>query len=371
MNENSQNEKSQNEFYEGSWFLENGPENDVVIFTQILLFRNLDDFLFSSNLDVEDKDRINYLVYDALSDYKKLRMITTIDSNIFALNILKERFFPFCTIPTLIFLDSFAKNLVIVNSDEHIKIVSFAPGFNCDLVMKNAYEIDEILQNKLQFAASVEFGYLCEQIQYTGTAMKFSALLCLPATVLSGKIYEIKEFCKNKNFLFYEKFSFSEEDSKDKNQGEFKKFYFTIEPQSCFCGNEIDQAVEFNSIVQFITKNERKIRTEFVDNKRTVATDFVRRAWVKGLSFEFLMAAETTEIIAIIKFGLECKILSGITHGELLTLLVLMQPTHVEYFLENRDFSFEEEIKKNKFLQENKIRAAIVQNFLKNLKFNS
>ena len=149
-----------------AWFAEAGKEDDIIISTRARLIRNLADFPFSSKI---------------LSDK----------------NIIKED----CSAVVINYGDE--STSCLVNESDHLKISAFVSGLDCEKVMEKVYKVDEFLQNKLQFAANIDFGYLTSYIKDCGTGLKFTVRLFIPSIVLSGQFESVVEMVRSKKLAIH------------------------------------------------------------------------------------------------------------------------------------------------------------------------
>src|SRR3989338_6215319 len=80
---------------------------------------------------------------------------------------------------------------VMVNEEDHLRIQVMQSGFNLDETWNIADTIDDALSQKLDFAFSLHWGYLTACPTNTGTAMRGSVMLHLPALVMTKQINKV------------------------------------------------------------------------------------------------------------------------------------------------------------------------------------
>lgn len=348
------------------WFSLSGLNDDVVLSTKIRLCRNLADFPFPVKMSIDDMERVNSLVYDAIQDESAFHFIdykniftqgrqVLIDKNI----ITEEKDFD-CS--AVILNDNDAEN-ILVNHIDHVRISSFSSGFEAEKVMASVYRIDELLQNKLQFAASHDFGYLTSLIKDCGTGLKISYRIFIPSIVLSGQFDAIIGLVQEKKFCIQPIFQVS--DSAD-----FANFIFDLYPGNAADGTELDQAANISSLAEIILKTERKIRRTFADNNPTILLNFVKRAYAKAMYSLLLSYEEAADIISVMKFGLQTGRVSGITEQELNALYYRAKHGHILYVNDNYAFSYEDDLKKDLSAQLQRLRAIVIQQAFEKLTVN-
>ena len=77
---------------------------------------------------------------------------------------------------------------IMVNEEDHLRIQGLLPGLQVSRVAELAMNADDMLSQGGQFAFDVRWGYLTACPSNTGTGMRASAMLHLPALSMTGQI---------------------------------------------------------------------------------------------------------------------------------------------------------------------------------------
>ena len=80
---------------------------------------------------------------------------------------------------------------LMINEDDPLRIQSIQPGFNLKAAHRAVDKLDSAMESQLDFAFDSELGYLTACPTNLGTGMRASALLHLPALVLSDQINRV------------------------------------------------------------------------------------------------------------------------------------------------------------------------------------
>ncbi len=80
---------------------------------------------------------------------------------------------------------------VLLNEEDHVRIQAMAPGLQLKASFEAAREIDQSLEEKIDYAVHDELGYITACPTNIGTGMRASILIHLPALVLSQRIKKI------------------------------------------------------------------------------------------------------------------------------------------------------------------------------------
>ncbi len=337
-----------------AWFAEPGKNDDVIISTRARLIRNLADFPFSSKMTEDDKARVQALAYDAFSGVEGWHFIDMSQISgpgrqiLSDKNIIKED----CSAVVINYGDE--STSCLVNESDHLKISAFVSGLDCEKVMEKVYKVDEFLQNKLQFAANIDFGYLTSFIKDCGTGLKFTVRLFIPSIVLSGQFESVVSMVREKKLSIRPVF-------KSEQIADFSNCLFDITTTSSAEGTELDQMAVIQSVASVILKTERKIRSNFADNNPTVVLNFFKQSYARAMYSLLLSYEEAVSIISAVKWGLQLGLIKGISENELNGLYYRVKDGHLKYLCDNFAFTFEDDVKFSENLQIKRLRTIVIQ----------
>ena len=339
---------------ENVWFSLPGNNDDVVISTRARIVRNLADFPFPSKMSDDDRRRVQSLVYDAFSGLENWRFIEMSGISEPGKEILRDKnvLDEECGAVVINYGDE--SSSCLVNGTDHIKLSSFVAGLDCEKAMEKVYHTDEMLQEKLQFAASIDFGYLTSMVKDCGTGLKFSVRMFLPSIVLSGQFESVVSLVHSKKISIKPVF-------KSDQIADFSNCLFDVSTASCAEGTELDQMAGIHSIVSVILKKERKIRSNFADNNPTVVLNFFKQSYARAMYSLLLSYEEAVSIISAVKWGLQLKLIKGISESELNGLYYRVKNGHLKYLCDNYAFTFEEDVKSSLQLQIKRLRTIVIQ----------
>ena len=172
--------------------------SEVVVSTRIRLARNLADVPFPSRMTVTQKRELSDKVSEiakSIMDFDRIDMENL--SSVQALSLVEQHLispeFIKNTEGKTLLLSKDKTVSIMLNEEDHIRLQVIMPS----LMLKEAYEIandiDNKLSFKLSFAFSEKFGYLTQCPTNLGTGMRASVMLHLPALVKSRIIPKISD----------------------------------------------------------------------------------------------------------------------------------------------------------------------------------
>src|SRR5690606_27652626 len=80
---------------------------------------------------------------------------------------------------------------IMVNEEDHIRIQCIFPGLQLEEAYQQADLVDDLLEKKLPYAFDEQFGYLTSCPSNTGTGMRASVMMHLPALTMTKQIRRI------------------------------------------------------------------------------------------------------------------------------------------------------------------------------------
>ncbi len=180
------------------WYNEKGEQNDVVISTRIRLSRNLDEFVYPRLLDREGKKQVNERVKKAVFEklgegysFYEMQSFSALQAvSLAERHIISADFASRLDESGLVMSDDESVSIMICEED-HIKLQVMKSGFAAKETFAKADEIDDALDESLNFSFDERIGYLTSSPANLGTAMRASVFLHLPALTLCGQINAI------------------------------------------------------------------------------------------------------------------------------------------------------------------------------------
>ncbi len=172
------------------WYTKFGNMGDIVLSSRVRLARNIEEIPFGRNMTADDRNRVIKMCQNVLPDLKfinlknmqRIERLALSECHLISPEIAASA--ENCGI-----LTNDACNLCIMLCEEdHIRIQSMHQGFDLDTCLKSANEIDDRLDSALPIAFDSDFGYLTCCPTNTGTGLRASVMVHLPALTESGRI---------------------------------------------------------------------------------------------------------------------------------------------------------------------------------------
>ncbi len=280
--------------------------NNIIVSSRVRLARNLKNFPFCSNTNLEKADSVLTGVFNALSEISDFNMYRS--QNV-SQNILEEFLEDHLISSELINnsdISGFAITpdnsvSIMVNEEDHIRAQCFLDGLN----LKRAYDIisdiDYELSQSLRFAYDQELGFLTACPTNVGTGLRASVMMFLPGITLTNNVQEMVNAVSS--FGLCVRGAYGEGSSAN-------GYLFQISNQFSLgkTEEEIVQLVESTALK--ICDLEIRARKMLLDNNKDVLADEVLRAFGVLSNCYKISTSEATELLSKVKLGADLDLIT-------------------------------------------------------------
>lgn len=364
------------------WYAEDGEDNDVVLSTRIRLARNLANFVFPCQCSTDDAQRIQTSVFEAFRKVphpEQYQQVGTDQLDFYARQLLVERsilpersyterninnpqtdiFRKFECVPAVV-VRTDGRVSCLVNGRDHISIASLTAGYNTSTPWQLCRQIDSVLQQSLQFAASYDFGFLTSDLKDAGSGMKISLRLFLPGLLQTQQIQQIMEDVSKKNCQLEAAFGGTSVPSAALGA------CYQLSSLYAACGSEEDQLGEFDMVVSELCSRERKARSTYGESRPTMLRHIISRMYAVMRYSRFIDCSEAMDIISTLQLGISVGLIMGITYRELHALMYRIRNAHLDYLYKDKElnFAFEADVQEHPVLVISRLRALLLQEAL-------
>ena len=336
----------------GAWYTEQGNDTDVVLSSRVRLARNLVNFPFPEQFKQDDGSRVQSLVIDAISKITDIDDFQTLlISNLEPMGqrILIERGVIESDIigmhDTGVSVSVDGKTSCLVNYQDHARIASFAPGNDTKKAYVIAKTMDEELQKSLQFAASVEFGYLTASLNDVGTGMKSSVIVHLPSLGVTNGLENIFNVFADKGVSVGASFGPGDRPLTINGTAVALGDYYQLSTGTSMPKNEEDQLALLKEAVSYAIDSERVARNSVMLNMSTSLKDSVFRAYSQVLYSRLMNESEAIDMVSRLKWGCDCGLLTGLKSTDFCSLLYRLRTAHLCFVNRSSTLTFESDIK--------------------------
>jgi len=312
------------------WFRESGEEEDVVVSSRIRLSRNLTGFLFPNKIEIKDEDRVRTIITEAFGHIDDnlgifpLENISSVERRMLAERSLISQDFTLNKYKYFILSDD-QKISCMINEHDHLRLAVLESGLSLDTAFKSIDLLESRLEKILDFAVSLEFGYLNENVRNSGTGMKVSVMVHLPALVRLSLFDRAIKSSLEKEFIV--------KGFMGNNDGSLGDLYQIS--NGLAIGTDENEIIEkLTETSMKIVKFERQAREELVLRRKIELEDRLFRSIGLISSCRLLGTGEAIKALTDIRLGISLGF-SNLNIQKVNSLLLLSQKAHIQFLIGN------------------------------------
>ena len=311
------------------WLKNTGPNSNIVISSRIRLARNLKRIPFSHWANKKQKEETLKKVKQAVTSNtytKGALFLQMVDLNNLDKQFLIERH----VISREHALRADHKAVVIgdreilsimINEEDHLRIQVMQSGFNLEQAWKIISRIDQEFEKKLDYACSQEWGYLTACPTNTGTGLRASVMLHLPALVMSKQINKVLQAITKLNLTARGFYGEGTEASGN---------FFQISNQVTLGHSEEDILDNIERIIKQVIGHEQNARKALLDQDRARIEDRVWRSYATLKNAHIITSKEAIDLFSNVRLGIDMGILKGLNLQAVNRIFILIQPAHLQ-----------------------------------------
>jgi len=311
------------------WLRGTGPDSEIVISSRIRLARNVAKMPFSHWAAKAQSQQVLKICKDAIdaNNYMKGAIFVRVEElNSIDKQFLLERH--------LVSKELIAKSdskavaigdkeitAIMINEEDHLRIQVVQSGFNLRQAWQIIDSLDAELGKRIDFSFSSEFGFLTACPTNTGTGMRASFMLHLPALVITKQINRVLQAISKLSLTargFYGEGT--------QASGNF----FQISNQTTLGHTEIDIIDNIERIIKQIVMHEQAARKILNTQHKIEFNDRIQRALGILKSAYIITSNETTELLAMVRLGVDMGLIKDINIAKLNQLFISTQPAHLQ-----------------------------------------
>lgn len=304
-----------------------GPDGDIVISSRIRLARNLEEVSFPVALTKDESkeviERVRLAVIPGEIDFQliQLEKINELERHVLVEKHLIS--------PSL--MANFEKSAALFNEDEsisimineedHIRIQCLLPGFQLNEAYDLADRVDDLLEEKIQYAFHEELGYLTSCPTNVGTGIRASVMVHLPALTMTGNINGILQAANQMGLAIRGIYG---------EGTEFLGNLFQISNQLTLGRSEKEIIETLKDVTHQIIQKERETRNHLLVHHSLKLEDRIYRSYGILRNARILTSKECMKFLSDVRLGVDLEILKDIKRDTINQIMVMTQPAYLQ-----------------------------------------
>lgn len=336
------------------WLKDTGPQSDIVISSRVRMARNFEGFPFTHNLNQDLAQGVIKKVHESIltanttlkEDFKLIAMKDIDEIN--RLNYVEKHLIS----PELarnvetgsVILNNEETISIMLNEEDHIRIQCMFPGLQLEEAWDTADKIDDLIEEKINYAFDEELGYLTSCPTNLGTGVRASVMLHLPALSLTGYIKGILRAAGQIGLAVRGIYGEGSESLGN---------LYQISNQVTLGVTEEEIIGNLNDVTLQIIGKERVARENLLNIKKYELEDRVFRSFGILKNARIITANEAMKLISDVKLGVNLKLIDDLSIEKLNCIMAMIQPGFLQKYYQVSLGNNERDIKRAELIRRN------------------
>ena len=211
---------------------------------------------------------------------------------------------------------------IMINEEDHLRIQVMNPDLAFNKLWEQSDAIDNELEKHLDYAFREDFGYLTACPTNLGTGMRASAMLHLPALVMTKQIEKVVRAVNQLGIVARGIFGESSDPSGS---------VFQISNQQTLGESETEIFGRLRNVVKIIIEQESNARIRLFEKEANQVIDRINRAFGILRYANVLSSSESMNLLSMLRLASDIGILPSETRATVDALMMDIQPSHLQY----------------------------------------
>jgi protein arginine kinase len=312
----------------GDW-LSGGSWHPIVISSRVRLARNLAKLPFPGWAKKSERVRILEEIkpeVDALSSMREgfseqLNELSATEKQVLVERHLISREHAAKGMGSAVVINPAQTISIMINEEDHLRMQAITCGLDLTKTYQMIDDIDTALEAQLDFAFDEQLGYLTACPTNVGTGMRASAMVHLPALVLSEQINQVINSVNKIGLAVRGLYGEGTEAMGN---------LFQVSNQTTL-GEKEDQIIgRLHKVIETLIQRETQARENLLETKRTTLLDQIGRAYGILTHAYSISSKEALNLISVLRLGIDLGFFPEEGRAIINHLLMDTQPAHLQ-----------------------------------------
>jgi len=337
------------------WLEKAAPSDHVALSSRARFARNVLGFPFTSHAKPDVRQRLIAFVAevlsknDALGDFEKidLAQLEQRERTYLVESRLISREMEKGASHHVVYVAKDALASIMVNEEDHLRLQVLSPGLSIDQAVERLKQIDVELGKVLGYAQSDEYGYLTACPTNVGSAFRASVMLHLPGVTLLKDVENALQGLAHYGLVVR---GFYGENS------EFTGDLYQISNEVTLGKNVDDIVKNLMAVIGRVIEREEEARLELFRHHKVTTEDTIWRSFGMLTNAMRMGSSEAMKCLSSIRLGIDRGFFKDLSHTNLNSFVMHVQPAHVEQRSDDSDNDLSQEESRAQFLR-NRLRS--------------
>lgn len=339
--------------YMGNWINSKGPDGDIVLSSRIRLARNINGYNFPNLIDNEDAKKVinecsssilegNSVLANSfhLTEISKLSTVdrmAMVESHLISTGLLDNYE------NSAVLLNDDETVSIMINEEDHIRLQVICPGLQLEEAYELADKIDDVIEERVDYAYNQKLGYLTACPTNIGTGMRASIMIHLPALTMTRNINSILNAVTQVGLTIRGIYG---------EGSDIQGNIYQISNQITLGLSEEEIISNLTAVTKQIIDKERAARKWLTESNTIKLKDTVWRSLGILQNARILSNGECLNLLSNVRFGIEVGIIDNIDLLTLNELMINTQPATLSKIEEKEANDVSVDIKRAEYVRQ-------------------
>lgn len=310
------------------WYQESVTDENEILSSRVRLARNIKKYPFRRKLNVacatDMVDEATQAVTVAGNFFRNLdiAVLGKTEQTVFLEKHIVSPEFLNGNLPKGLLISDDQNISVMLNEEDHVRIQAIKPGEGLSAAFETAGQIDDLIEERVEFAFHTEYGYLTACPTNTGTGLRASYMIHLPCLSKSD--------LPNTILPQITKFGVAIRGIYGEGTAPMGSIY-QISNQNTLGKSEQDIILGLQNVTQTVIEQEQQARQNLITTRKAHLEDTVYRAYGTLASARLISANEAMTLLSDIRLGYITGILQKPKlPKQIYQIMIEIQPGHLQ-----------------------------------------
>jgi protein arginine kinase len=311
------------------WMIGGAVDNAVVLTSRIRLARNLELAPFPGWATADQRRLAMEQMLPVIQDLRQMKDafaqslsgLTAVQKQVLVERHLISREHAARTEGSAAVIERRQSLSIMVNEEDHLRMQSIRPGLNLRVAYDALNEVDDELQERLPFAYDRKLGFLTTCPTNLGTGLRASAMLHLPALVLSDQIGQVLHAIGRMGLAVRGLYGEGTESLGN---------LYQISNQSTLGESELEIIERLERVISQVASHELNARLKLLEDEPLMLHDKMGRSFGILQHAWLIDSKEALNHLSILRLGANLGFFPVETVRLCDTLLMEIQPAHLQ-----------------------------------------
>ncbi|WP_246945459.1 protein arginine kinase [Bacillus pinisoli] len=315
------------------WMSQEGPDSDIVLSSRIRLARNIESYSFpliSTNEEAKEiiqlfeekflnktsEESIHFEILK-MNELQPIEKRVLVEKHLISPHLAEETNFGACL------LSENEEFSIMINEEDHIRIQCLFPGLQLTEALEAANQLDDWIEDHVDYAFDEKHGYLTSCPTNVGTGMRASVMMHLPGLVMTQQMSRIIPAINQLGLVVRGIYG---------EGSEALGNIFQISNQLTLGKTEDDIVEDLKSVVHQLIVQERSAREALVKTSKIQLEDRVHRSFGVLAHARIIESKEAARCLSDVRLGIDLGFINDVSSNILNELMILTQPGFLQQY---------------------------------------